>query len=97
MNVDKAPPSFLLRRASKPIRTDVKGAPFKIGQKVRVYELSDEQGDASLLGKDGIVEHYDYSCGCGQSYPDDPMVGVRFASGRLEEFWKEELRVKGRA
>jgi hypothetical protein len=79
------------RGRSRPICIDIDGAPYKIGQSVRVKGLSDEEGEASLLGMIGMVEHFDYSCGCGQSYPDDPMIGVRFFDGRMEEFWKEEL------
>ena len=29
--------------------------------------------------------------GCGQRFPDDPMIGVRFPDGALQEFWREEL------
>ena len=72
---------------------DVVGAPYKIGQEVRVTFLCDETADPSFLWMDGVVEHLDYDCGCGQSYPGDPMIGVRFADGRIEELWREELEV----
>lgn len=77
---------------AKPIRKDVKGAPFKIRMMVKVKELIDLTGDESLINLTGTVDHYEYSCGCGQTYPQDPMVGVRFPDGRVEEFWKEELQ-----
>lgn len=63
----------------------------KIGQTVRVVSLTDETGDKGCLGKSGKVTHFDYDCGCGQSYPDDPMIEVQFDDGKIEEFWKEEL------
>ncbi len=74
-----------------PIFADVPGAPFKIGQFVKVLRLVDDTGESSFLGKSGIVEHLEYSCGCGQLFPKEPMVGVRFPDGELEEFWREEL------
>ena len=45
----------------------------------------------SLVGLSGTVEYLEYDCGCGQSYPGDPMIGVRLEDGTLEEFWAEEL------
>ena len=75
-----------------PVHVDVERAPFRIGQAVRVHKIFDDAGDCTFLGKSGIIEHYEYSCGCCQSYPSDPMLGVRLPDGRLEEFWKEELR-----
>jgi hypothetical protein len=78
-------------RESRPIRSNVKGAPFAIGQSVRVSQLVDETGRAKFLGLEGKVEHFEYSCGCGQTYPCDPMIGVRFLNGDLDEFWPEEL------
>jgi hypothetical protein len=74
----------------RPIYVDVGGAPFKIGDRVRVTRGADETFDASYKGCTGIVEYFEYGCGCGQSYPRDPMIGVRFRSG-LAEFWREEL------
>lgn len=64
-------------------REDVEGAPFKIGQFVKV-------------GKEkGIVQFLDYSGGCGESYPDDPMISVdvddAYSEGGQGMFWKEEL------
>jgi len=78
-----------------PTRTcfdSVEGAPFSIGESVVVSSLSDDSADPSFLFKRGIVDHLDYTCGCGQTYPQDPMIGVRFPSGEVEEFWREELR-----
>ena len=75
-----------------PIYADVKGAPFFIGQRVTVHRLVDETVNKSFLLRSGIVHYFDYDCGCGQSYPEDPMIGVHFPNGDIEEFWREELK-----
>lgn len=31
-----------------------------------------------FVGRIGTVDYLEYECGCGQRYPDVPMVGVRF-------------------
>ena len=72
------------------IYDDVAGAPFKIGEHVKVISLSDDMGDAEFLGKEGRILYFEYSCGCGQTYPNDPMIGVKFGE-RTTEFWKEEI------
>jgi hypothetical protein len=79
-------------QGSKPIHRNVAGAPFAIGQKVLVRRLIDQTGPRRFLKKEGTVEYLEYSCGCGQHYPNDPMIGVRFPGGELEEFWPEELK-----
>jgi hypothetical protein len=75
-----------------PIYHDIPGAPFKIGERVRVVKAADGAFDQRCLGRAGEVQYFDYTCGCGQTYPGDPMIGVVFHSGSVEEFWKEELR-----
>ena len=80
----------------KLIDTNVPGAPFKIGAPVRVVQLVDETGNRAWRGRAGTVKFFSYDCGCGQSYPDDPMIGVESPRGKIEEFWKEELRVLSR-
>jgi hypothetical protein len=70
---------------------DVWGAPFKIGALVRVGKGADETFDSRYSGCLGTVEHFEYQCGCGQTYPYDPMIGIRFRDGAIEEFWTEEL------
>jgi len=74
-------------------RLDIKGAPYKIGDIVRVLNNpnEDETFDKHLSGKFGLIEYFEYDCGCGQSFPEDLMIGVRFSNGKSEEFWKEEL------
>jgi hypothetical protein len=69
----------------------VDGAPFRIGDVVGVLSSEDESFDPRYRGRIGTVRYFDYECGCGQSYPSDPMIGVSFARIRTEEFWKEEL------
>jgi hypothetical protein len=71
----------------------VRGAPFRIGDKVKVVRAADETFEKRFMRRVGVVEHLEYSCGCGQTYPDDPMIGVLFRSGEVEEFWKEELKL----
>ncbi len=70
---------------------DVPGAPLNIGLRVTVVQLCDDTAAEAWIGQVGVVEHYEYDCGCGQTYPHDPMIGVRFDNGAVEEFWIEEL------
>lgn len=76
-----------------PLYHDVSGAPFKIGQRVRVIGSQDEMLDPRYRRRTGIVSYFEFECGCGQTYPSDPMIGVIFLRVRTEEFWKEELVV----
>jgi hypothetical protein len=73
----------------------VKGSPFQPGDVVRVQVIDDEVS-RQFVGRFGKVVGMEYSCGCGQTFPTDPMVRVRFR-GRQEEFWKEELAIVSRA
>ena len=81
---------------AKHVYTNVPGAPFEIGTRVRVVQLVDETGNRAWRGRTGVVKYFDYACGCGQSFPDDPMIGVESARGKVEEFWKEELQLTSR-
>lgn len=81
-------------RMQNGIYHDVNGAPFKIGEAVKVICFSDDTADEELLGHQGTILYLEYSCGCGQTYPTDPMIGVQFAE-RTAEFWKEELAQTG--
>lgn len=74
-----------------PIREPVPGAPRQPGDLVRVVTILDSTADAALVGSVGRVVHLEYGCGCGQRYPDDPMIGVELAGGIVEEFWRDEL------
>ena len=75
----------------RPMYCDIEGAPARIGDKVVVTGSRDETFNPLYKGRIGIVEYLEYQCGCGQTYPGDPMIGVRFRDGAVEEFWVEEL------
>ena len=72
---------------------NVEGAPFHIGDRVTVLNNpnNDETFNMLFVFKTGVIVHFDSGCGCGQSFPDDPKIGVRFNNETIEEFWKEEL------
>lgn len=80
-----------------PIRQRVDGAPHQPGDRVLVVAAVDAnvQDVAEHIGKAGRVAYLEYGCGCGQRYPDDPMVGVELDDGGSEEFWPEELGGEG--
>ena len=67
---------------------------LKIGDKIKVLNNpnNDETFNKLFISKSGLVIYYDYECGCGQNFPDDPMIGVRFENGIVEEYWKEEIK-----
>lgn len=89
----------------------VPGSPFQPGDRVRVVQILDETVTATdlgldpdadieayLVGRAGVVHHLNYDCGCGQRYPDDPMIGVLLDGcaappdpSEWPEFWPEEL------
>ena len=81
-----------METGSNPIQEDIEGAPFNIWDKVWVVAGADNTVNRYYLGKQGIVIYFEYNCGCGQSFPDDPMIGVQF-SRKSEEFWKKELEL----
>lgn len=72
-------------------RSPVSGAPFRIGLRVKVIKRSDNTVSEKCVGKTGHIDYYEYSCGCGQTFPHDPMIGVILDSGEREEFWREEI------
>jgi hypothetical protein len=80
---------------ANPIHENVEGSPFQPGDLIRVVGCCDEVGKSvgidKLVGRFGVVKHLEYECGSGQTYPADPMIGVRFRDGPSIEFWKEEL------
>jgi hypothetical protein len=81
---------------ARPIRHAVDGSPYQPGQGVAVVRSVEEPGYGidivAFIGLRGVVEYLEYSCGCGQRYPEDPMIGVRLDGGALQEFWSEELQ-----
>lgn len=74
---------------------NIKGLKFKIGQNVKVVTLSDQHGNKKYVGVMGKVMYFNYDCGCGQSYPYDPMIGVQFKDKKVAEYWNEELEIIG--
>jgi len=78
--------------SANPLYHDVEGAPFRIGEGVRIVCSEDDTFDRAFLGRIGIVKYFEYECGCGQSFPLDPMIGIEFDNGTVEEFWSDELR-----
>jgi hypothetical protein len=80
-----------------PIYFNVKGVPFRIGERVIVVAATDETCNMDYFGKIGVVVYFEYSCGCGQTYPKDPMIGVQFDDEKTEEFWREEIKKKKRS
>jgi len=75
------------------LKENVIGAPFCIGQTVKVVCGCDETFDSTFLNKIGEIAHFDYTSGCGQSFPHDPMIGVQFDKETIEAFWQEELKL----
>ena len=72
-------------------RHNVTGAPFKIGNIVRIDSATDTTADKKYIGRIGKIVYFDYTCGCGQLYPTDPMIGILFSNGKTKEFWSEEI------
>lgn len=74
---------------------NIEGAPYRIGDKVIILDnpSKDETFDKKFIGKEGTVEFFEYDCGCGQTYPNDPMIGVQFSNGKVAEFWKDEMAI----
>lgn len=78
---------------ARPIYQTVEGAPYQPGDRVRVVDAIDREvlDLRPLIGRVGTVTYLEYSCGCGQTYPADPMIGVALDDGVKQEFWTEEL------
>jgi hypothetical protein len=83
------------KAVAKPIYRNVKGSPFKIWDLAQVLEkqFNDATFDSSFCNKIGRIIYFEYSCGCGQRYPFDPLIGIEFQDGKIEEFWKEEIKI----
>lgn len=78
--------------SANPIYQPIEGSPYQPNEKVVVLDSEDETFDLQYLHKVGTVIYLEYECGCGQTYPHDPMIGVLFSNGNTAEFWKEELQ-----
>jgi len=78
--------------ASNPVRHYVPGAPFQVGDRVRILQACDECGYPDLAGRYAVVAYLEYECGCGQAFPDLPMLGVEGPGIPLNvELWPCEL------
>jgi hypothetical protein len=75
----------------KLIRHYVRGAPIQVGTPIIVGLSLDETFDRSFVGREGVVVHLNYEGGTGQTFPGDPLIGVRFSDNREDDFWREEL------
>ena len=77
------------------LKFDIDGAPFKIGDKVEVLNNPnlDETFDKRFFNNICEVIYFEYDCGCGQIFPEDPMIGIKSSDGKIGEFWKEELEL----
>jgi hypothetical protein len=78
----------------RPVRRRVRDSPYQPGDGVQIVGAIDREiHDVSeYVGKKGTVDYLEYECGCGQIFPEVPMVGVVFPGGKIEEFWPEELQ-----
>lgn len=83
---------------ARPHRAFVADAPHQPGDVVRIVQAIDREVHdvARFVGRVGRVEYLEYRCGCGQTYPQDPMIGVVFLTGEREEFWREEIEAVDR-
>lgn len=72
------------------IYENVNGAPFEIGQSVKILHI-DDIDVYRFNNRMGTIVFFEYECGCGQTYPDDPMIGVKLDDDFIYEFWQEEL------
>ena len=78
-------------------RGKVVGAPYQPGQRVKVIGPNapgdvDEEMCAPYLGCVGVVEELRYRTGCGDRFPQEPMILVLLDDGRRYDFWRNELR-----
>jgi len=78
------------------IRGYVFRAPFQCGQRVKVKGPNrpgdiDEEMCAPYVGCCGVVQWLRYQTGCGDRFPDDPMICVELDDGREYDFWHNEL------
>jgi len=77
------------------LKFDIDGAPYKIGDKVKVNNNPnmDETFNNRFFNAICEVIYFEYECGCGQTFPEDPMIGIKSSDGEIDEFWKEELEL----
>lgn len=73
------------------ITHNIKEIKFKINQNIKVINLIDKTGNRYYLNKIGLIKYFNFDCGCEQTFPHNPMIGIKFFNGKIEEFWKEEI------
>lgn len=80
------------------VALDVPGAPFSIGQAVRIrsraetLDPDDECFDAEqYAGRIGRVCAFRFECVAGERFPDDPLIQVCLEDGTKDLFWSDEL------
>ena len=80
----------------RPVRWFVAGSPFQPGDRVTVTRATDRDvyDVTRYVGCSGVVDYLEYECGCGQHFPEEPMVGVKFEDGTVEAFWPGELSAR---
>ena len=78
---------------AKPRYHRVEGSPFQPGETVKVVSVVDETVAPTYIGHTGLVVYLEYDCGSGQTFPNDPMIGVQFPDLPMEEFWQEEVQL----
>ena len=85
--------NFILDK--NPLYHNIEGAPFKIGQRVKILDnpSNDYTFDNKFANKVGEITQFEYESGCGQTFPSDPMIGVQLDNGKQDGFWHEELEL----
>lgn len=69
--------------------------PYKVGDRVRIIDCSDEQGDASKLFTEGDIVSFNVNGETGNT-AEDPLLFIRFDDGSEDSFWREEVvRIPG--
>lgn len=63
---------------------------IQVGDIVKVVSLTDETATKKLLNKTGMVIYLDGFEGVGNT-KKDPLIGVEFENGKVDDFWTEEL------
>ncbi len=77
-------------------RSEIPGSPYQPGQRVKVVGPNapgdiDQDMCAPYLQCEGTVRELRYGMGCGDRYPNDPMIFVQLDDGRNYDFWHNEL------
>ena len=82
----------------------VEGSPFQPGDRVQITQAVDAEVDVhpvtgrAYIGLAGVVEYLEYDCGCGQRFPDEPMIGVLIDGEvwSVGEQWQKSVRISNK-